>query len=85
MNKEITLQKNEIKYLVNRRFNNLNELKNKIESIVGKHIDIADCPIEILNENEDYRIFWDNDDLGGTIWYALTRTKQIYITEMCFD
>lgn len=77
--------KTQIAKLVNRRFNNLNELKNHIESIVGKHIDITNCPIDTLNENEDYRIFWDNDDLGGTIWYALTRANQIYITEMSFD
>ena len=85
MNKEIALQKNEIKHLVNRRFNNLNELKNKIENIIGKSICIDICPTDILNDDEDYRIFWDSKEIGGTIWYALTRSNQIFITELCFD
>lgn len=81
----MNMEKNELKLLVNCRFNNLNELKTIIESIVNKNISIEICPIEMLSADEDYRIFWDCENIGGTIWYALTRTYQIYITEMCFD
>lgn len=76
---------NEIKKMVGCRFSTLKELENKIQSVVGQEIAFADCPTETLNDTEDYRIFWDCDKIGGTIWYALTRANQIYITEMCFD
>ena len=77
--------KNEIKKLVGWRFSTLKEIEDKIKSVVGKEIAISDCPTDTLSDTEDYRIFWDCDEIGGTIWYALTRANQIYITEVNFD
>jgi hypothetical protein len=77
--------KNELNKLVGYRFATCMELKHKIESIVGNEIAITDCPIETLTKHEDYRIFWENEQIGGTIWYIYTRENYIYITEMCFD
>lgn len=73
------------KELVHKRFTK-EELKSKLEEIMGEPMELCNTPKDGLTPEQDYAFDIGGKESGfGTIFYTKTRAGKVYVTEVEYE